>query len=267
MSTPEQTSTHAGSQAARAMAARAHRRGTRAAATYLVRSAWLVGAAYWVVVLAIGAVILYIELRGDDVSISAVGGPASSARFFLLVLGIILPLGMIALHVSAGGTRRSLTHGLWAGSLVTGVTFGLATTLVLWCGGWLFTRQGWTIEPERAVYGDWSQIGSVLVVESLYCTVYFLAGMIIALAYYRTGGWLGTLLIPVALVPLLVAETTLQSGYFGSPLSGALGVPEMSGWLVPLGGLAAVALAAAILQVVLRAIPVRPVEFGQSVTG
>jgi hypothetical protein len=250
-----------------ALVAAAHRRGVRATAEYAVGATWVIGLWFWVIALLIGGIILFVMQRAGDVEITAVGGPAESAPYFLLVMGIVMPLAMIALHVAAGGTRRSFVHGLVVSGVVIGATLGLAAAAVAWVTWWAADRYGWPTEPEiDRLYTDGSQLGLVFLVQSVFCAVYFLVGAVVALGYYRAGFWRGTGVALLSLVPLAVAELTLQSGWFGRALAGAVGLPVLPVWGAALGGLAAVALAALLLRAVLRDVAIRPVEFARSVT-
>ncbi len=252
----------------RALESAAHRRGVRAVAGYFVGSTWYVGVWFWAIALAVGGIVLWVMERNDDVSIEAVGGVAGSAKFFLFVMGIILPLMTIALHVAAGGTRRSFTHGMCVGAVVSGLTFGVAAALVKW-GEWtLFRRSGWSTESEAAqLYGDGSQVGLVILVEGLFCVVYYLAGMAIGSGFYGFGFLRGVLLVLASLVPVIVAEVFLRSGFFGHALARVVGLDGTPVWLAALGGLAAVVLAALLVRAVLRGAAIRPVEFAASASG
>ncbi|QJW35708.1 hypothetical protein [Cellulosimicrobium protaetiae] len=252
----------------RAIEAAAHRRGVRAVARYYAVGTWYVGLWFWAIALAVGALILWIMERNDDVSIEAVGGVAGSAKFFLFVMGIILPLMTIAVHVASGGTRRSYTHGLWIGATVSGLSFGLASALVKW-GEWtLFRRAGWSTAPELGqLYGDGSQVGLVLLVEGTFCTVYYLAGMVIAAGFYGFGFLRGVGLVLVSLLPVVVTEVFLRSGFFGHALARVVGLDGTPVWLAVLGGLLGPVLAALLLRGVLRGVAIRPVEFAASASG
>ncbi|MFB7888000.1 hypothetical protein ACFVSK_01225 [Cellulosimicrobium cellulans] len=249
----------------RALESAAHRRGVNAVAWYFIGGTWYVGVWFWAIALAVGALILWIMERNDDVSIEAVGGVAGSAKFFLFVMGIILPLMTIAVHVASGGTRRSYTHGLWIGAAVSGMTFGVATALVKW-GEWaLFRRSGWSTEPELAqLYVDGSQVGLAMLVEGLFCVVYYLAGMVIAAGFYGFGFLRGVLLVLASLVPVVVSEIFLRSGFFGHALARVVGLDGTPVALAVLGGALGVVLAALLLRVVLRGVAIQPVEFAAS---
>lgn len=246
----------------RALEKAAHRRGVRAVAWYFVGGTWYVGVWFWLIALAIGALVLWIMLRNDDVSIEGVGGVAGSAKFFLFVMGILLPLMTIALHVAAGGTRRSYTHGLWIGAAVSGLTFGIATALVRW-GEWVLFRQaGWPTEQDLTqLYADGSEVGLMILVEGTFCVVYYLAGMVVAAGFYGFGFLRGVLLVVASLATVVVSEVFLRSGFFGHALSRVVGLDGTPVWLAVLGGLAGVVLAALLLRVVLRGVAIRPVEF------
>lgn len=246
----------------RALEKAAHRRGVRAVAWYFIGGTWYVGVWFWLIALAVGALVLWIMQRNDDVSIEGVGGVAGSAKFFLFVMGILLPLMTIALHVAAGGTRRSYTHGLWIGAAVSGLTFGIATALVRWAEWALFRQAGWPTEQDLTqLYADGSQVGLAVLVEGLSCVVYYLAGMSIAAGFYGHGFVRGVLLVLASLVPVVVAEVFLRSGFFGDALARLVGLDGTPVWVAVLGGLAGVVLAALLLRVVLRGVAIRPVEF------
>ncbi|MCB7136260.1 hypothetical protein [Cellulosimicrobium marinum] len=249
----------------RAAESAAHRRGVRAVITYYVAGTWWVGVWFWVIALAVGALILWIMRRNGEASIDAVGGVAGSAKYFLFVMGILMPLMTIATHVASGGTRRSFAHGLWIGTALSGATFGLAAALVKW-GEWaVFRQNGWVADPEvTQLYGDASQFGTVFLVESLFCTVYYLAGAVIGLGYYTFGFWRGTLLVLAALVPVSVAETFLRSGFYGDALARVVGLDDTPLWLAALGGLVGVVLAALLVRAVVRSTAIRPVDFAAS---
>ncbi|MBD8079737.1 hypothetical protein [Cellulosimicrobium arenosum] len=249
-----------------ALAAAAHRRGVRAATEYAVGVTWYVGIWFWAIAIVVGATILVVMQRNGDVDVDAVNSVMDSARFFLFVLGIVVPLSMVALHVAAGGTRRSFTHGLWLSGVVVGVSYGLAVAAVGWFQWWLFTRNGWSAtSAQHQLYADGSEVGLVLLVQSLLCATYFLAGVVIALGYYRAGFWGGTALVPVAVVPAALAEISLQSGWFGRALADWVGLAGAPVWAATLGGLAAFTLAALLVRAVLRNLALRPVEFAASV--
>jgi hypothetical protein len=252
----------------RALESAAHRRGVRAVAWYYIGGTWYVGLWFWAIAIVVGALVLWIMRLNDDVDVTAVGGVAGSARFFLFVMGILLPLMTIGVHVAAGGTRRSYTQGLWIGAVVSGVTFGVASALVHWGSWWLFRSNGWPVEPATSqLFTDGSQVPLVMLVEGLACVVYYLAGMVIAAGFYGYGFVRGVLLVLAALVPVVLAEVFLRSGYFGDALAGLVGLDGSPVWLAAVGGLLGIVLAALLLRAVFRAAPIRPVGWAASASG
>jgi hypothetical protein len=242
-----------------ALVAAHHRRSVRQVADYVVGATWYIGVWFWVIALVIGVVVLEVQRRTEGVDVSALNGPAGSAKFFLFVMGIVLPLALVSVHVAAGGTRRSLTHGLVVGAVGVGVSFGLAVALLAWAEWWIFRSAGWDAVWEDQLYEDGSQVGLVLLVQSVFCLVYFLAGMTIAMGYYRAGTWWGTALLPLPLVPVALVELVLQSGAFGGAFARALGLDGATAWVAVGGALVAIALAVGLLRLFVRDVPMRAV--------
>lgn len=250
----------AAGEARRAVVVAHHRRSVRAVAERVLGACWYIGVWFWAIALVITGIMLVVQTRVDGVEVDALNGPAGSARFFLFVMGILLPLVFVAVHVAAGGTRRAFVQGLWAGAVAAGVSFGAAATLVAWLVDVVARRAGWDALVADQLYDDGSQVGVVLVVQVLSCTVYTLTGMAVGAAYHRGGGWRGTFLLPLVLLPVALAEAALRSGFFGGSLAAALGVGDGSVVLAVGGGLLATALAALALHLTLRDAPLRPVS-------
>ena len=246
--------------ARRASVTAAHRRSVRQTAEFAFWATWYIGVWFWGITILIGGLTWYFMQRGGGVEIGAVAGPMASAPYFLLVMGIVLPLSMIALHLSAGGTRRSLAHGLAWGGTAVGVTFGLAAAVAGWLMWWAAARAGWDL-PSGADQptSDLSEIGLALLVQSVFCTVYFLAGVALSIGFYRAGWWRGSLFLLAALVPLTTAELSLQTRWLGRELAAQIGLPELPVWAGLLGGLLAVGLAGLLIRQVVRNVAIRPV--------
>ena len=248
--------------AQRAAARRAaHQRSVRTATWSMSVGTWQIGAWFWVVVLVIAGVIGYVELRTDILDGSVIDGVVSgSAKFFLFVMGILTPIASIAVHVAAGGTRRSFIRSAWCTAAILGVTFALVAA-VLGYVEWLVLRaQGLSAALDRdQLYADGGQVGTAFLVQLFFCSVYWLAGASVGMGYYGFGVWRGTFAIPLFLLPMVLVELAFQSGYFGRPFAQAVGLSDAQVLTAVVGGLLALAAAAFAFHLVTRSVAIAPV--------
>lgn len=251
-----------GREAQRAAVRRtAERRSLRTATWSMSAGTWQIGAWFWVIVLIIAGIIGYVEVRTDILDGSVIDGVVSgSAKFFLFVMGIIAPIASIAVHVAAGGTRRSFIRSTFCTAVILGLTFALVAA-VLGYGEWLvFRAQGWSPELDRAqLYVDGGQVGTAFLVQAFFCSVYWLSGAAIGMGYYGFGVWRGTFAIPLLLIPVVLVELAFQSGYFGRPFAQVVGLADAQVLTAVVGGLAALAAAAFSFHLVTRSVAIAPV--------
>ncbi|MHA7133675.1 hypothetical protein [Oerskovia turbata] len=244
-----------------AMRRAAEKRSTRTGAVNMLAGAWVVGLWYWGIVVVIAGVLIYLGTRTDIFEGEPPDGVVNgSVKFFLLVLGIILPVASVAIHVASGGTRRSFVRATWITGGVVGVTFGLAAALLGYVEWFVLDSLGWEAQQEmQNLYADGGQIGTVFLVQLFFCGVYWLAGAAIGMGYYRLKFVRGTLALPVLLLPVVLVELALQSGYFGAPFAQAVGLGEAQVLTAILGGIAALAAAGLALHLVSRSVSISPV--------
>ncbi|MFD7023148.1 hypothetical protein [Promicromonospora sukumoe] len=252
------------------LARAAHVRGVRGVARRLRGSGLTVGLWFWGIYLlyAVGITVGN-ALTGNDLEISAFDATIGSSRWPMIWLGIAGSVGLLALHLSAGGSRRSLFGGVVRGALVVGAGFGVVTTLALLGERALSTSLGMTWRRLGALPFDspLAVLGTA-VAESLVITTYLLVGACIGagIAHYRA--WGALLVVPLA-VPAVLVDLATRTGVIGAAANIELRpdidhaeVPPAEGLLtllLGLGGAAlAVVLAAVLLRVLLRAVPVRP---------
>jgi len=246
-----------------ALVAAAERRAVRVAQRRVLNPMLLIGGIYWLIyaVVVVGIVVGN-ELAGNVLTRSIIdmqwGG---SSRWMVFVLGLIIPAALLRPHVAAGGTRRSLATGTLRAALLTGLVFGAATAVYL--------------AGERALFGafgmTWNELDSGLpldgiggfavrgLAETLVTAAYALSGAAIAMGYYRYGIGRGTAFIPVALVPVVLADLASRTGGLAAivgdryPFDGGVAVVVgIAGALVALG------IAAWLMPAVQRGIPLRP---------
>lgn len=162
---------------------------------------------------------------------------------------ILIAHGITRRAASAGGAVAVLGLALVAAAMVqTGLavewlTFRAAGMPYRVGGGHLFEAAG--------------QVHLVLADYGLNLASFLVAGLLVFLMYYRYR-WLGTFLVPLALVPPAGAALALSAGWLGPP------GPEEAGWLATLGAgpavmLAAAAVAAGLIGVyaLVKAMPIR----------
>lgn len=224
-----------------AFVAAADRRATRAVATNIVGGTWWSGSRFWAIFVVVIAVQAAIPILGGDVDLRSSSGFFTAPWIFLFVMGIVLLAQVSRLHVVAGGTRRSLLRGERQASAVIAVTFGATGWLVLRLSDVVVRALGHELRPvDGALATSGTSIWLALLVHVLASGVLFATGVLVGHAYRRVGGWLGTLALPLTLLPAAAALAAFEV----AGRDGVL-VPDVPAWLVVLGGgVAAWALAA-----------------------
>lgn len=206
---------------------------------------WLWG----IVVVALG--IAYVGARGL-LEFSIAQFARHGALWMGFVTAILLVTTYTTMHVASGLTRRSFVRA----SLLNAVLFGLLSALIA----------ALLLEIESVVYAayDWPHtgvadfdpaagFGVILPAFALSFIAGRLSGLLVGMAYYRFGGWRGTVLLPLTIAPIfLVGSDTLPTGQF--QLLGFLGLPAAATFLV---GLLVLALAAAAYHLIARDVPIR----------
>lgn len=247
-----------------------HRRGVAVVARRLRVSGATIGIWFWGIyaLYAVGITVGN-AAAGNDLEISALDATLGAARWPMILLGVLASSGILALHVSAGGSRRSMFDGVLRGALVVGAGFGVATTLALLGERLLSTSLGMTWRRLGALPFDspLAVLGTT-VAEALVLVTYILVGACIGTGFSHAGAW-GTLLIVPLALPAVLADVATRTGVIGAIANVQL-VPDIDHAEVPqgeglttmllgLGGSAlAVVLAAVVLRALLRTVPVRP---------
>ncbi|MFJ3407907.1 hypothetical protein [Promicromonospora sp. NPDC090134] len=240
----------------------ADRRGARRAAAVTVRIVSVIGGWYWAIFVVVAVAVILGNVRygsGLDQGVvdAQIGG---SSRWFVLVLGMIVPAAYLRLHVAAGGTRRSLAAGTVQGALVGGALIGLVTALYMVGERALFGALDLTWAREYGLPVDgYGGIALTFVTEALVAATYYLAGAAISAGYYRLGVLRGIAYVFAALVPAALVDLASHTGVTALVV-GLDRLPDGgAGVLLGLvGGAFAVALAAWLFSAPLRSIPLRP---------
>lgn len=222
------------------------RRATRAVTDYVIGGTWYIGIWFLVISIVAAAIVITIEVRNGGLGINPASGPVGSARFFLFVMAILLPLMLMPVHLAAGGTRRTLARGFLRGGAIVGLMFAAVSTL-------LVTLQPVVLDAlDVATTGQTLPMLTFLGTQIALCLVYLFAGNAIAVSYYRFGGWAGTAVLPLLLVAPALAEYATTLGF-------VTGLPLPSTAIVVTGCVLAVGGSAGALWFLFRGLQVRPV--------
>lgn len=218
------------------------RLGTQMAFWGAMGMTWAVGVFFWVIYLAIQVVSTFAVARWGEESVDL--SISQAAPVFVFVMGILTPASLLTVHVVSGATRRCAIRGYVAAAAVIGLTFAVAQTLFTLLAGWLAGVAGIEMDAGSDPLGMVAGLTVAI-------TIAFLTGVAVAAGYRRLGGALGTLALPVLLAP--AALTFWSTGALRGQVSIGVGVTGI-GWLAALAGLV---IAAGVVWLLLRRIPIR----------
>lgn len=248
----------------------AHLRGVSGVHRRLLRTGTTVGIWFWCIyVLYAVGITVGNAATGNDLEISALDATIGASRWPVIWLGISASVGILTLHLAAGGNRRSLFEGVVRGAIGIGAGFGVVTTLVLLGESALSTSLGMTWRRLGALPFDSPvEVLGTAVAEALVITTYILVGASIGVGFKRARA-LGTLLMVPLLLPAALADLATRTGVLGSianielrPDLAHAEVPTSEGLMTTLlgigGGVLAVVLAALVLHALLRTVSERP---------
>ncbi|KAA1419989.1 hypothetical protein FE697_019080 [Mumia zhuanghuii] len=191
---------------------------TSAFATFV--GTWQIGLYFWIAVVLISAGLTVVLDTWSELDGSVAEGVLGSAPIFLSVMGIVVPLGMLPLHLAGGATRRSFVRGTVTAAVGLGVTFALAGAVGMLIEYAVFNALDWpTVVDNPGLYDSSGDFFAIWLSWSLSSIAYFLAGTAIGFGYYRWGGILGTVQLVVAVGLVIGGELALggglPSGMFG----------------------------------------------------
>lgn len=186
--------------------ARAHRRPqwVRAAGwqlqSYIYMMAW-----GWGLLILLVATILTIVSRTTNIEVSGVAFSHHGLLWFPFSVAIMVTTMYLPVHVTNGLTRRSFTKAALASGLIIGVANAVFTMIALLVERMIYSRLGWfhghndgdgidLFENGALAYG----VGLLLIFVGG-----MLSGLLVGTAYYRLGGWWGTIMLPLTLLPIV----------------------------------------------------------------
>jgi hypothetical protein len=188
-------------------------------------------AGYWAIMLPVYAIILalVIPLGDPRTSIWATSG-GSAPKYFLAAMGVMITTVFLPIYVGNGVTRRHFALGATAYLAVLAVIFAVPMVL-----GYGVEHAVYSANDLLALQTDPYPVRSVgdgfetFLEEFCVGGVYVLGGWLVGSCFYRYGVW-AIASLPVALVPVAVAEMGFNSLWLGHGLDNVLGIDPRS-WI------------------------------------
>lgn len=178
----------------------------RSSKWYLQVYAFL-GVWMWAIVLPAAAVALLIIDRVGTVDVSILQFVRNGPGIWMLFsVAIIVTTGYLPVHVANGMTRRSVIRGALLAALLGALIFSVPMSLAVLAEGALYDAMGWPHDAtsHTDVTPLWELgFGPMLLDYTLACLGGAVAGLLVGMAYYRLGGWWGTLALPLTVLPAL----------------------------------------------------------------
>jgi hypothetical protein len=180
---------------------------------------------------------------------------SAGPRWLLFAAGLMMTVVLLPTMLVHGVTRRTFAV---AGGVVT-VLLAVASAIPM-AAGYLAQREllPGAVMPHPAenphLFDSETQVLLVVVEHALVFAAYVLGGWLVGSCFYRFGWLRGFLMLPLALLPLALVETTLASnwgGFIGPDLRPAAGVAIALSLLV-------LAIAGAAAWMLNRRVPIRP---------
>lgn len=181
---------------------------TRHALRTSVAATATLGAWFWVVVLVGATVGTVVAARvAGSVDVSVIAFARQGAIWFPFSLTIVLVATYLRVHVAAGMTRRSFVRATLLAALAAGAGHTVVMTVLVLAERALHGVLGWDARitdtllpgPHATVGALLAELGPVLVLANL-------SGLLVGVVYLRTGGWWGTVALPLTVGPLLLAQ-------------------------------------------------------------
>ncbi len=243
--------------------ARRHAASTRRRSQALRAFDWFFGvqlylaAWFWAIALVCVTITLLLVHNLGEVQLSIFQFVQHGGLWFPFSIAIIAATAQLTLHVTSGMTRRSFIRGALLAAVATGILMGVTTSAGLVTEGWLYAANDWphTVETEGAEPALRAGFWPMLLGLCLVYTSGTLSGLLVGVTYYRTGGWWGTIALPLSLSPILLVNLVSASSWAPFGFTFDLSAPGAT-----LAALAVLTAAAAAFHRLTRRVPIAPVE-------
>ncbi|ROR73983.1 hypothetical protein [Bogoriella caseilytica] len=201
---------------------------------YLSLWFWAIVAALWIVVVGGVQLLGGVGPIPEDIEMSYFQFTLHATLWFSFSVGIASAM-LITSTVGNGATRRSFASGALVGMLAGALLHGTVMAFGFMAEGWVYEAAGWSqLHVSEAMDGGidsaqlwqegflltWSA-GSARVAGGI------VAGLLVGMNYYRFGGWRGTALLPLGLIPAVISQDDLVR-WFGRDLGVDVGLGALA---------------------------------------
>jgi hypothetical protein len=225
-------------------------------ARWMVRPQLALGAALWASLVVVGTAVIGLAARFAEVDISIFQFARHGALWTGFALAILLTVVGLAAHVASGLTRAAFVRATVTVAVVVGVAYAVLAGVGLEIEAAVYAARGW---PHAGIDGGFDPGAGLLATVPALALSFVagqLSGLLVGMAYYRLGGWWGTVVLPLTLAPIyLVGSPSLETGQF--QLLAPLDLPAPAAAVVSVAVLVAAALAYHLLA---RHVPIRKVQ-------
>lgn len=214
---------------------------------------------FWGIALVVAVGALALLAPRVDIEMSAVQFVRAPAIWFPFGMMIALVSAHLTPLLGNGMTRRAFVRGALLAALVTGIGYSIVVTLGIGVEGLVYDALGW-----RHVNNDGRAVlGANAVLSTVGAAAYYVAGtvsgLLVGVTYYRFGGLVGTLTLPLSVSPVLLTSLlVIDAEEQWRPFDITIAMPNP--YLTTFATLAIIAFGAAAFRVVTLTTPVRPVE-------
>lgn len=189
---------------------------------------------------------------------SVVGFARQGFIWFPFSLAIAIAVGQVNVQVGMGRTRRTLGRAAVLTALAMSAVYAVSAVGLIQLERTLYAVVGWEhqILDDLSLANDSAQVGALLAAYLVAAGSGQLCGLLCGLVYYRSGGWWGTLTLPLTVGPVILLQLVLNADL--PFLGGGLELGTTGGALARAGIVVVLlALVALAFDRVLRGTPVR----------
>lgn len=169
-----------------------------------------------IIVLVYAGILLGMGVTGNlDTEPGSVWEDASFAvRYFPMAMGLMLPTAFMQIELTVGATRRDFALGAVVYATVSGFAMAVVMALGLWIESLVFSAAGAEhVLGLNHLAERPDQVGLLLLEYTITVTAHVLCGFLVGIAYWHTGGVIGTFLLPVTVLPAIAVDAVMDIGW------------------------------------------------------